>query len=177
MAVRSLFLAFLAIWLLLSFWNQVVLVTAIAKHRRFVRFKWDVFALIPFWGFWSGSPDRDSVLLYRDKLADGSLTPWKSAWAMSPNPFRCIWSPQIRKWRAIDKWVPLLIDVAQGKKQPNELFLSRLYLSAAIYISGLQRSNWSEFRQFMVARASGFDREDPVEILFVSPLFRLETAL
>jgi hypothetical protein len=177
-AIRSLIFGLLGTWLLLSLWGQFSLVRAAAKRGRpFQGFKWDFLGLIPLWALWTRPATWDSVLLYRDRLANGRLTAWKSAWAMSPNPFRGIWSPQSRKSRAINAWFPLLAAVAEGRKQPSECFLSRAYVSAALYISGLQPTDSIEFRQFMVARICGFDRIEPAEILFVSPFFRLEAAL
>jgi hypothetical protein len=176
--VRGLVLAFLGAWLLLSIWNQFLLLKANAKRGRSYRgFQWDVWGMIPVWCLWTDPPSWDSVLLYRNKLTDGRLTPWKNAWAVSANPFRGIWSPQSRKCRAIHAWLPLLTTVAEGERQPRESFLSWQYVSAALYVSGLQPHDSIEYRQFMVARVSGFDREQPAEILFVSPLFRLESAL
>ena len=64
--------------------------------------------------------------------------------------------------------------LAEGKTQAGHLFLSRNYVSAALHTSGLQHSRWSEFRQFMIAKVCGFDREEPAQILFVSPLFPLD---
>jgi hypothetical protein len=177
LAIRGLFLGFFCVWLLFSVRTQFSLVRAIAQRRLYHFPQWDTLRLIPSWGFYSLPPTRDSVLLYRDKLSDGRLTSWKSAWAMSGNPLRGIWSPQVRKHRAINSWLPLLRLVAEGKMQPAECFLSRAYVSAAIYVSGLQPRDSIDFRQFMVAEVSGFHRQEPVEILFVSPLFRLDNAL
>lgn len=174
--VRCVLLVLLGAWLLLSVRTQFSLVRSIAKRRPYQFPKWDLLRLIPSWAFYSLPPARDSVLLYRDKLRDGRLTSWKSAWAMSANPFRGIWSPQVRKFRAINSWLPLLRLVAEGNMQPAECFLSRAYVSAAIYVSGLQPRDSIDSRQFMVAEVSGFHRHEPVEVLFVSPLFRLDNA-
>jgi len=177
-AVRALVLAFLGAWLLLSIWNQFLLLKANAKRGCPYRgFQWDVWGMIPLWCLWTDPPSWDSVLLYRDKLTDGRLTPWKNAWAVSANSFRGIWSPQSRKCRAFHSWLPILATVAEGERQPRECFLSWYYVSAVLYVSGLQPHDSIEYRQFMVARVSGFDREQPAEILFVSPLFLLESAL
>lgn len=176
-ALRAFFLAVFSTWLILSVWSQFLLVRATTRQRRYQGFKWDALGLIPLWSLWTNPGSTDSVLLYRNKLASGGLTPWRSAWAVSANPFRAIWSPQSRKTRAFHSWLRLLKSVAEGRKQPREYFLSRAYIAAAVYVSGLQPRDSIESRQFMVARVSGFDREAPAEILFVSPLFRLEGAL
>jgi hypothetical protein len=172
--LRDIFLlAFFGGWLLISVCNQFVLVNAIVKRRAFPIVKWDIFALIPYWCFWSACPNRDCLLLYRDKLTDGSFTLWRSVWGPSRGPLGWIWNPRIRNWKVIDNWLPALLALAQGEKSANEFFVSRLYVSAAVYISGLKRSDRTDRRQFMVARISGFDSDEPAEILFVSPLFRL----
>jgi hypothetical protein len=166
-----------ALWAFISLWNQGAIVKALAERRRFSLIQWDIFALIPFWAFWSISTNRDAVLLYRDKYIDGSLTPWRNAWAVYPNCFSFIWSPQLRKWKALEQWYFLLASVAEGKKTPTELFLSRAYISAALHVSGLRSVAETEFRQFMIARVAGFDSDEPPEIMFVSPLFLLKGSL
>lgn len=173
-AIRGAGLGLFGLWLLLSIWHQFVLVAALARGRWLKRLSWDVFSLVPYWCFWTGSPRRDCLLLYRDKLIDGRLTAWQNAWEVSPDSWVWIWSPQCRKARVIEKWIDPLRSLAEGKTEAGRLFLSRLYVSVASYTSALQRSQWSEFRQFMIAKVAGFDQEVPAEILFVSPLFRLE---
>jgi hypothetical protein len=114
------------------------------------------------------------MLLYRDKLVDGELTEWRNGWAVTPNAWSWIWSPQARQLRTVERWFQPLISLAEGEIKASHFFLSRIYVSAALHVSGLERTQWSECRQFMIARIGGFDRVQPAQILFVSPLFRLD---
>lgn len=175
--IRFLVIALLSGWLFFSLVNQIFMLRATAKHTRYHFWKWDIFALIPYWGFWCAAPSGDSVLLYRDQQQNGALTTWKRAWSLKPVGLSFLWSPQIRKWKAADGWFPLLVSVAEGKKKTEDIYLSRLYIATAVHVSHLERANWSELRQFMVARISGIDRDEPAEILFVSPFFHLDDAL
>jgi len=170
--------AFLAVWMLLTIGYQLLLLAAFAKLRPFSRLNWDPLALIPRWIFWASPPAREWQVLYRNKYADGRLTPWTTAWRMRSNPFRWIWNPDVRTWKAIDDCCfSLLGRAAKGGKQPNELFVTWPYIALAAYISGIQPSSPGEFRQFMVAKACRSDDEEPAQILFVSPLFLVGTRL
>ena len=168
-------LMFFLVWALLSLWNQYLLIVSIVKKHRYQRIKWDPLTLIPCWTFWASPPSDEWQLLYRDKLSDGTLTSWKAASEETQHRFRWIWNPDIRKWKAIRNFCsPLLRSAARGEGQSKELFVSRSYVALALYISALGRSSQGEFRQFMIARTFGFDHEASPEILFVSPLFRVE---
>lgn len=164
----------LCVWLVASIWKQIVLVIEIARRVPLTGgLKVDPFGLVPCWLLWSNPGTEEYFVLYRDRLISGSLTPWRNSWSMPRNPFRWICNPHLRKWKTcFDAWFLLLGSVAIGKKQPAEMFMSRTYLSTAVYISNLQPSLGVEFRQFMVARTSIVDQEKPAEILFVSPFFR-----
>ena len=169
-------IAILAIWLLLTIVNQIFLLAGFAKVRVYPNLDWDPMAVIPRWIFWSAPPPREWQLLYRDKLPDGSLTPWKTAWRMRRNRFRWIWNPEIRRWKAVADCCYTLITLAsKGGGQRNELFVSWAYVATANYVSGIKPAPDRGFRQFMIANVCGFDNDDPARILFLSPLFELGT--
>src|SRR5205085_8220534 len=91
------------------------------------------------WIFWSAPHAREWQLLYRDKFPDGSLTAWKTAWRILPNPIRWIWNPDIRRWKAVADYCYTLLTLAsRGGGQRNELFVSWAYIATANYISGIQ---------------------------------------
>ena len=160
--------------MLLTIFNQIFLLLGFAKLRVYPNLNWDPMAVIPRWIFWSAPPAREWQLLYRDKLPDGSLMAWKTAWKVSPLALRWIWNPEIRRWKAVaDYCYTLLTLVSKGGKHHNELFVSWAYISIANYVSGIQPSAAGGLRQFMIATVCGFENGDPARILFVSPLFRI----
>jgi hypothetical protein len=168
-------LALLGLWLLMTVLNQCLLLAGFAGIRAFPNLERDPMAIIPRWLFWAAPHPREWQVLYRDKLPDGNLTPWKTAWSMRAKPLWWIWNPENRRWKAVaDYCLTLLSLVAKRELHSNELFVSFGYVALAVYVSGIQPAP-GNFRQFMIANVCRFDEEEPAHILFLSPLFQTGT--
>ena len=172
--LHAFLILFLGAWLAATIANQVFLLCGFARLRAYPNLNWDRLALIPRWIFWSAPHAREWQLFYRDKLTDGRMTNWRTAWTMPSNPFRWIWNPDIRRWKAIVDFCFTLLSLAsRDGRQHKELFVSWAYVATAVYISGLEPVPMGGSRQFMIATMCGPEESQPPDILFVSPLFPL----
>lgn len=102
---------------LLVAWSAVV--GSLAAHHPAVRRRLGVRLgrLVPQWTFFAPvPPEEDVLLLWRGRLADGTLTSWAPAPAFPPrNAWEPVWNPGARLRRAvIDATVYLKLALADG---------------------------------------------------------------
>jgi hypothetical protein len=60
--------------------------------------RWDAFNLLPSWSFFAPSPaNRDSHVVVRDLLPDGTLSPWQTVSVFPPRSLlHLVWHPEKR---------------------------------------------------------------------------------
>src|SRR6266704_3789794 len=98
----------LSLWLVLSILYQI-------QRPAFVRWLTarDYFVLLPAWNFFSPEPGRhDYVLLYRDRFADGTVTPWHEIMVEGPGAAKALWNPSKRGRKAVSDMCSVLAQVA-----------------------------------------------------------------
>jgi hypothetical protein len=179
--VSGTLMVFFTVWYLLSVLQQFLLLmpsdkTANVRSRVFASLRrWDGLRVLPYWTLFSTVYDHDLRLLYRDRLYDGQLTPWKALDGECHQVLKCIWNPDRRRKKAIIDICAHVVNLLQRETTIpiNSLVRSGSYLSLAGYVSGVPHWPLSESTQFIIARTFSHDEPKPPEILFVSPVFRL----
>ena len=171
--------AILAAWLALSIVNQFR-----PGRFRWCRglldwvFRYDVLYLIPDYPFFAPYPvTLDYELLYRDRLADGSVTAWRALEFSSNSVWRAIWNPRKRQSRRL---MTLCVNLSrqarlqiEGRLGPDEIYLSEPYVGLAQCIAAAPHSIAGLEAQFLIAVNPGVETRKAPAIVFVSPLFRL----
>jgi hypothetical protein len=154
------------IWFLAS---VLVYVPSLKPHIR----TWDLFALIPQWNFFAPRPaQHDFLLLYRDRLQDGSITDWTQVASIAPRKmWTVIWNPWKRDNKAFFDAVTDL--AAHVQNSPSTLELSVPYITILNYISGLPRFGPASFTQFLLMRSTLGTKATEPELLFLSNLHSL----
>jgi hypothetical protein len=78
-------------WLLLSIAYQIVWLKSWLG-------RWDAFNLLPSWSFFAPSPaNRDSHVVVRDLVTDGTLSPWQAVSVFPPRSLlHLVWHPEKR---------------------------------------------------------------------------------
>lgn len=151
-----------------------LVVTALTQVRKpgFVRWlkRHDTFALIPIWTFFAPNPGTsDTRILWRERLFDGTISPWHEIAPPTGGLRRAFWNPDKRVRKAITDVGPGL--ARRARKQPDSklVLVSVPFLMVLQYISALPGSPLAESRQFTVVQTSGADDEDgEPRILLVS---------
>jgi hypothetical protein len=172
-------LGLLALWFLLSVLVQFRPVAGVGRLVVWVKSR-DVLALIPAWTFFAPNPGtRDYELLYRDLLVDGLYTPWKEVERPVGSFTRALWNPAKRRQKAVVDLCSILIRMASRTKTElgaKQLVISVPYLNLLTYVSKLETSPLSAYRQFLIATTFGYHSDKKPEICYVSNLHALDEA-
>jgi hypothetical protein len=153
----------LACWLILTAAVQ----TGARRWRWLARL--NMFPLIPNWQFFAPHPGmHDYHVLYRDLLANGSV----SCWTELPQPrprslLAAAWNPAKRHNKALFDLATVLLRTAT---ECDELVVktSVPYISILNYISELPRSHLVVGRQFILMATFAAQPPRPAELLFLS---------
>lgn len=134
----------------------------------------DAFSLIPSWTFFAPRPGTSDVnLLYRDRLADGQLTPWREVALGDPGVLRWLWNPSKRRRKCVTDMCQSLHAFALSTQSLERVVLDLPYIALLGYVSALPRNGLHEATQFMVARTHGAGATEEPEIVFVSTFHSL----
>lgn len=153
-------------------WFLLSVLVLVPKLRTWIRL-WDLFTLVPEWRFFAPNPVQgDYYLLYRDQLADGTVTGWSEVrLGQKRRWWNVAWNPGKRASKAL---VDAIVELSgEAKTSPAVLVGSIPYLALLNYISSLKRFSSPAFTQFTILHAlsSGEDREP--KLVFASDLHSL----
>jgi hypothetical protein len=136
----------------------------------------NIFGLIPVWTFFAPNPGMtDYYLLYRDRLADGSLDNWRKIELKgSENGFRlALWNPTKRKQKALTDLVSSLIDFVR-RCGSDAVFVTVPYILILNFITSRSHTLGTDGTQFMVLEHSGFsDEPERSRVLVISRIHQL----
>jgi hypothetical protein len=179
----------LSAWLLISVAGQI---NVSEPHSVFQRVRqWDLFGLIPIWTFFAPRPAwTDYHLLYRDRLGDGTMSPWTEVVpAIERKPVHALWNPGKRERKAIIDIVRTLtreiqsgrVDLSSegfpfgGKTAqhlPETMFTSLAYLALLHVVSRIPRLGTASETQFLVMQTDAAESGEP-EVLILSAFHSL----
>jgi hypothetical protein len=160
---------FFAIWLLLTIMNEFRLSWFNRITRR------DTFHLIPRWTFFAPNPPRsDYHLQYRDRLADGVITPWAQIPTLSPRHlYSFLWNPEKRANKVVRDAVTTLRRCTPEDRRNASLMMWTLpYVLLLNYACSMKASSEALHRQFRVVESDGFESSQQ-RIIFTSEMHSL----
>jgi hypothetical protein len=137
---------------------------------------YDVFSLIPSWTFFAPRPGTSDLnLLYRDRLIDGQLTPWREVpLGGSPGFLRSIWNPQKRCQKCVVDMCQSLQGFALETKSIERILIHLSYIGLLLFVSTIPRNGLHAATQFMLARTPGEAPTEEPQIVFISNFHSLE---
>src|SRR5262245_19080169 len=126
--------ATLAVWFVLTLIKQLhacpwrpIRALANAIHRH------DALRLIPSYSYFAPRPPTlDFELLYRDRLDDGTVTPWRAMTLASSALRRAVWNPEKRRYEVVFDLCSALIQEARremgSSDRRGDIYVSRAYV-------------------------------------------------
>ena len=146
----------LSAWFVLSVlaqWRGGRLVERLIAHDRF--------GTVPLLTFLAPVPMTDDLhVLYRDRSADGALTPWRELDPDRAPALRPVWNPGLRVSRAMADLCSAVIGSAAAPPAPGRLLLLQApYLLVLGTVCANPAAPQAQSRQFLVARTRGRDGE------------------
>jgi hypothetical protein len=186
------FILFLAIWFLASILGQVNAVSQKKARFRWLR-RYDWFGLVPTWTFFAPNPaTSDHHLLFRDRLADGTVTPWTELVAIEERKWwHAVWNPRKRQRKLLTDIISMLLvrlgrelkgkNIQRRRKKRFVVIRRRWhmewpYLFLLNYVSSLERHHSVTDTQFGIFRSkSAIVNADAVEIALISALHRFHS--
>lgn len=178
----------LGAWLLISAIGQINVSEPRSVYQR-IR-QWDLFGLIPIWTFFAPRPAwTDYHLLYRDRLEDGTVSPWTEVVpATGRTPVQALWNPAKRERKAIIDIVRTLTrEIQDGRGDlseefpfagrtaqhlPAKIFTSLGYLALLHVVSRIPRLGTPSETQFLVMQTDVAESGEP-EVLILSAFHSL----
>ena len=156
----------LAVWAALTALNQFSQKFSRSDRRsRLGRLIWwikarDRLSLLPIWTFFAPNPrTRDHDVYFRDRLVDGTITPWHAVCDNCPSLGCVSWNPRKRLKKAILDMSNFLVRSAHRSlvsKGDHRLILVTVpYLGLAIRVSGIERGPLSVTRSLWFRNSSG----------------------
>jgi hypothetical protein len=133
---------------------------------------WNRWRAIPVFTFFSYVPDREIWLLFRDRLCNQDLTPWKTVEYECNTVWKCFWNPDRRRQKAVMDLTGALLNfmVKQEELSLSSIVSSRSFARLITYTKGLPRTRLTAERQFMIAATPISTGDQTVRILFISPM-------
>lgn len=132
----------------------------------------EALALVPKWKFFAPTPGTSNFyILYRDRCADGSVTPWLVLHGMDHDRgwFTFIWNPNRRLRKALHDLVTSL-PYELNETHPHVFKLTTAYLLIVSHLAALPRVLDSQETQFLIVKKY---LDEPSQVLFCSELHRL----
>ncbi|MDN5286410.1 MAG: hypothetical protein JWR38_2684 [Mucilaginibacter sp.] len=163
-------IAFLASWFLLTVLCQF----KDTKFSEFIRYKVDLFGLIPLWTFFAPHPGkRDYHLLYRDKITEQAYSEWQEMDITEERTFwSWFWNPEKRDKKILSDVVQSLVSSIPYYKGENGnlnlLMFSMPYLIVLHAVSQCKQQSQHAYRQFMLAESSGYHKETEPALILLS---------
>lgn len=160
-------------------WTLLTVIFQFTGTRIKVFIPLAILGLLPSWNFFAPRPGTsDYHLLYRDRLADGMMSPWREIPLETPQWWMALWNPHMRKIKALSDVVrgfQTLLD--QSTEQPTPLWFEvsvpyLLLLHAVTYYPHLIGADAVQF--LVMCSPDGLFESEP-EVLFLSRLHPLST--
>lgn len=160
-------------WLGLTVFQQ-------ADRPHWLQSKVDPTAMaVPNWRFFAPTPGRhDFNILVRNRLPDGSLTPWREHTTGVPRTLtQMVWHPARRMEKAVFDAISQLFDIADRVPDPRHLQVAVPYLALLNYITHQpDHRPTATALQFMIAHTAGYDETVDPKFLFLSEWHALAPA-
>jgi hypothetical protein len=153
-------------------WFLLCLLVLVPRLRPYIR-AWDIFSLVPEWKFFAPNPAQgDYILLYRDQLANGSITQWTEvSLAQKRRWWNVVWNPGKRANKAL---FDAVVEVSsEASLYPEILAGSIAYLTLLNYVSNLGRFARPAFTQFMILHSFSSTVKREPRLIFSSSLHSL----
>ncbi|MFF8288349.1 hypothetical protein ACF068_03810 [Streptomyces sp. NPDC016309] len=131
---------------------------------------------IPSWRFFGPHPGmHDTHLLYRDELADGTLTEWREKVIVEERRgHHIVWNPNRRREKVVFDAVEELKIFVRREEPLERLQLTLPYLVLLNYVSKQCDHHADAKRtQFLIALSPGYDETVPPEMFFASDVHSL----
>lgn len=126
---------------------------------------------IPNWRFFAPTPARhDFNVLHREKLADGSLTPWHEQEISADRTLlQMIWHPGRRMEKALFDVATELLKATENVAQVERIPLSVPYLALLNFVTNQVNHHPASVQvQFLIAQSAGHEADIEPRMLFLS---------
>jgi len=144
---------FFSVWLFISACYQAEIKWCMRLKTR------DRFSLIPRWTFFAPNPiSSDYHVIYRDRMEDGTLGPWKTSEALASRNalLAALWNPRKRSRKALTDWMRNLKRVVRRSRgRENVVRMSFPYIALLYFVSHLEHDESSCSTQFAVVQTFG----------------------
>ncbi len=134
----------------------------------------DFFVVIPEWRFFAPNPGRgDFFLLYRDQLADETITDWREIEIVRERAlWSGLWNPRRREAKAL---FDACVELSKTKRDaPDSVLASIPYLTLLTYVSTQPRWSSSTLHtQFLVMMQDNDQPDREVKPLYLSEFHSL----
>lgn len=161
-------------------WFAATLVSQDPTRRTAGARRWDPVGLfVPDWRFFAPRPGtQDTHLLYRDELADGSLTEWREVMPVRERSLRHVLvHPGRRAEKAVSdmvSWLLRAVGEAKDERQRSAVQATVSYVGLLTYVTRQAAHPATAVRtEFMLARSAGYEEAIEPEIAFLSNRHRL----
>ena len=133
----------------------------------------DLCGVVPRWNFFAPTPGTwDYHLLYRDRLADGTITDWRELPIVEARRWtHAVWNPGRRYKKALFDLTTLLMRECGNSLQPIQISVP--YLAMINHISALDRLPTSRATQFVIMSSFGYGSDREPSPMFVSAMHPL----
>src|SRR5215211_6592353 len=161
---------FLLVWLAISAICQIP-----SSLERWLRAH-DLLLLIPRWHFFGPKPGtRDFHLLYRDRLSDGRVLPWREVPPSKPPRWvSAIWNPGRRYNKALHDGTQELTKACSSLSDYTApIKLTVPYIAILNFVSCLPRSYDACDTQFLIMSSDGYDKASKPTTVFLSAMHPL----
>lgn len=131
---------------------------------------------IPNWRFFAPTPARhDFNVLYRDKLANGELTPWREQEISKDRTLlQMIWHPARRMEKALFDVASELLQASEKVKEVERIQLTVSYLALLNFVTNQVEHHPDGVQvQFLIAQSAGHDENIEPRMLFLSDFHAL----
>jgi hypothetical protein len=119
----------------------------------------DVLGVLPYWSFFAPRPmTSDSIVLWRERTIEGTLSPWQELAAPDGGVLRALWNPDQRQVKMVLDAVVALARSIAAKHDVDWIADTVAYRFLAHAVAEVSRSPLTQARQFVVVRQTiGFD--------------------
>ncbi|MFD2583467.1 hypothetical protein ACFSR6_13295 [Pedobacter vanadiisoli] len=144
------------------------------KISWFIRYKIDLFNLIPLWTFFAPHPGkRDYHLLFRDKVTETDYSEWQEMEITEERTFwSWLWNPEKRDKKILSDVVQSLVSSIPSYREKtgnlNLLMFSTPYIIVLHAVSQYKKRSQNCYRQFMLAESSGYQKETQPALILLS---------
>ena len=131
---------------------------------------------IPNWRFFAPTPARhDFNVLYRDKLANGELTPWREQEISKDRTLlQMVWHPARRMEKALFDVASELLQASEKVKEVERVQLTVSYLALLNFVTNQVEHHREGVQvQFLIAQSAGHDESIEPRMLFLSDFHAL----